>query len=101
MTATAEQLMALLQRNREQILALATRYGAHDVRIFGSVARGDATEESDIDFLVDFESGRSLFDQGGLLMELAELLHRKVDVATPEDLKPRIRDRVLREARRL
>lgn len=101
MTSDAEKLLELVRQKRDEILALAARYGAHDVRLFGSVARGDATSESDIDFLVDFEPGRSLFDHGGLLMELAELLQRKVDVAAAEDLKPRIRERVLREARPL
>ena len=101
MTADAERLLALVSQNREQILELAARYGAHDVRIFGSVARGDATPDSDIDFLVEFEPGRSLFDHGGLLMELRELLHHSVDVAAADDLKPRIRERVHREARPL
>lgn len=101
MTAAAEQLLALVRQKRDQILELAARYGAHDVRVFGSVARGDATDESDIDFLVEFEPGRSLFDHGGLLMELRQLLNRRVDVAAADDLKPRIRDRVLREARPL
>jgi len=68
------------------------------VRVFGSVARGDADEESDVDFLVTLEPGRSLLDLGGLLMELSELLGREVDVVTEEGLRERIRDRILREA---
>lgn len=66
--------------------------------MFGSVARGTADEASDIDFLVDLEPGRSLLDLGGLLMDLRELLGANVDVATPAMLKPRIRERILREA---
>jgi len=88
----------LLMEKREEILALAARYGAYNVRVFGSVARGEADEASDLDFLVDLQPGRSLFDLGGLLMELQDLLGREVDVATPNGLKPRIRERVLREA---
>ena len=91
----------LLKERREEILAVATRHGAHNVRVFGSVARGEADEHSDVDFLVDMEPGRSLFDMGGLLMDLQELLGRGVDVVTERGLKPRIRERVLREAVRL
>ena len=60
----------LLQEKREDILRIATRRGASNVRVFGSVARGDADPKSDIDLLVDLEPGRSLFDLGGLLMDL-------------------------------
>src|SRR5687768_1288473 len=63
-----------LQRKRDAILAIAGRYGASDVRVFGSVARGDATETSDLDLIVRFEAGRSLFDHGGLVMDLQDLL---------------------------
>jgi uncharacterized protein len=83
---------------REAILAIAGRYGARDVRVFGSVVRSEADAGSDVDFLVELEPGRSLFDLGGLLMDLQEYLHCKVDVMTPAMLKPRIRERVLREA---
>jgi predicted nucleotidyltransferase len=83
---------------RAAILELAQRHGAHDVRIFGSVARGDATRGSDVDFLVTMEAGRSLFDLGGLLMDLRELLGTPVDVVTPASLRERVRARVLREA---
>ncbi|NQT02029.1 MAG: nucleotidyltransferase family protein [Planctomycetes bacterium] len=72
----------IIQDRKEQILALASKYGASNVRIFGSVANGTADENSDIDFLVDLEKGRSLFDLGGLLMDLQELFNRKVDVVT-------------------
>jgi len=88
----------LIRSRRAEILELAARRGAGNVRVFGSVARGDADEESDVDFLVTLEPGRSLLDLGGLLMELSELLGREVDVVTEEGLRERIRDRILREA---
>ena len=88
----------LMKNNREAILSIAAKHGAQNVRIFGSVARREAGKDSDIDVLVDIEPGRSLFDLGGLLMELQELLGRKVDVVTEKGLRTRIRDRVLREA---
>jgi uncharacterized protein len=69
-----------LLAHRDEILAIGKRYGASDFRIFGSVARGDASEDSDLDLIVTFEPNRSLFDQGGLLMDLRELLGVKVDV---------------------
>jgi uncharacterized protein len=68
------------------------------VRVFGSVARGEANRQSDIDFLVELESGRSLLDLGGLQMELESLLGRRVDVVTARGLRARIREHVLREA---
>ncbi len=91
-------IASLLKEKREDILRIAAEHGAGNVRVFGSVARGEADEESDIDFLVEMEPGRSIFDMGGLLMDLRELLGKKIDVATERGLKPRIRDRVLREA---
>ena len=86
---------------REAILALAAKYGASNVRIFGSVAEGKADEASDVDFLVDMAPGRSLFDMGGLLMDLQDLLGRKVDVVTEAGLHWYIRDRVIQQARLL
>jgi len=88
----------IISSHREQILALANKYGSYDVRVFGSVARGIADERSDIDFLVDLSPGRSLLDLGGLLYELQQLLGRPVDVITAAGLRPRIRERVLKEA---
>ena len=84
--------------NREKILQLAEQYGARRVRVFGSVARRQEDAESDIDFLVDMEPGRSLFDLGGLLVDLEKLLNSKVDVVTERGLKERIRDRVVHES---
>jgi predicted nucleotidyltransferase len=92
------ELDTLLQSKRDEILGLATRYGASNVRIFGSVARGEARSDSDIDLLVDLEPGRTLLDLGGLLMDLRDLLQVPVDVGTEAMLKDRIRERVLREA---
>lgn len=91
----------LLQSKRDDILRVAAMHGARNVRVFGSVARGEADERSDIDLLVDMEEGRTLFDMGGLLMDLRELLHRDVDIVTEKGLKPRMRERVLREAKPL
>ena len=88
----------LLRAKREDILQTARKYGAYNVRVFGSVARGEADEKSDIDLLVDIEKGRSLLDLGGLLMDLQDLLGRDVDVVTEKGLRERIRERVLKEA---
>jgi len=88
----------LLKAKREEILRVCARYGASKVRVFGSVARSEADEESDIDFLVELEPGRTLFDLGGLQYDLEQLLGCRVDVVTERGLKPRIRERVLREA---
>ncbi len=88
----------IIGSKREEIFALAAKYGASNVRIFGSVAHGTADGDSDIDFLVDLEKGRSLLDLGGLLMDLQKLLGRDVDVITPAGLRERIRNSVLNRA---
>src|SRR5260221_7284974 len=88
-------------RKREDILRLAARRGAHNVRVFGSVARGDAHARSDVDLLVDVEPGRSLLDVVGLRQELEDLLRCEVDLLTDGGLSPYLRDRILREARPL
>ena len=88
----------LRQTKRDQILRLAGRYGAHNVRVFGSTARGDNSPASDIDFLVDLDPDRSLMDLGGLLMGLQELLQARVDVATEGMLRPKVRQRALVDA---
>lgn len=87
-----------LEQHRVEILEIARRYGATQVRIFGSTARGEAGPESDIDLLVDLEPGRSLFDLGAMLVDLEELLGCRVDVVTEKGLHWYIRDRVKREA---
>lgn len=86
-----------LRAKREEILGIAAKYGAFNIRVFGSVARREADSDSDVDFLVDMEPGRSLLDLGGLLMELQELLGCPVDVVTEKGLRQRIRERVLNE----
>jgi len=91
-------LNELLQTKREDILRTAAKYGAYNVRVFGSVARGEADEKSDIDLLVDMEPDRSLLDLAGLLIELEDLLGCKVDAITEKGLRERIRERVLKEA---
>ncbi len=90
-----------IKRNRKNILRLAKRYGVTDIRVFGSVLRGEETPDSDIDFLVSLEPGRSLFDVGGLLVELEALFGCKVDIVTEKSLHWYIRDKVLKEARPL
>jgi predicted nucleotidyltransferase len=90
-----------VQEKREEILRLCATYGARNVRVFGSVVRGEASDQSDIDFLVEFEPGRSLLDQAGLVLDLEELLGRKVDVVTEGGLYWLLRRRILKEARPL
>ena len=94
----AATTLAELRERRDEIIDAARARGASHVRVFGSVARGDATEASDVDFLVDLEPGRSLMDLGGLLMDLQELLERDVDVVTESGLRPRVAERVLADA---
>jgi uncharacterized protein len=88
----------LLNARRLEILEIARRHGAHNVRIFGSVARCEAGPESDVDFIVEMDAGRSLLDLGGFLYDLQQLLGMEVDVVTEKGLKARIRERVLAEA---
>ena len=87
-----------LRRRRAEILEVAAARGARRVRVFGSVARGETSETSDVDFLVDLDEGRSLFDLGGLLMDLQELLGCEVDVTTEAGLRPRVAERVMADA---
>lgn len=91
----------LLQTKRNDILRIAAQNGAYNVRIFGSVARGEARPDSDIDFLVNLDENRSLLDLARLLRELQTLLNCKVDVMTEAGLRPRIRAQVLKDARPL
>lgn len=87
-----------ITERRHEIVALARRHRAADVRVFGSVARGAEDSGSDVDFLIRPEPGCSLFDLGGLLEDLQDLLRCRVDLVTEDGLKPRLRDQVLREA---
>jgi len=88
----------VLKKKREEILRVAARHGASNIRIFGSVARGEWDEKSDLDLLVTMEAGRSLLDHAALWLELQELLGCEVDVVSEKGLRPRIRDKVLKEA---
>lgn len=88
----------LLTDKRDKIIQLAAKHGASNVRVYGSVARGEATPDSDIDFLVDFQPDYSLWDRIELMLDLENLLGRKVDISTEKTLHRRIEQRVLREA---
>jgi predicted nucleotidyltransferase len=87
-----------IRERRDAILEIARRYGASDIRIFGSVARGDATDSSDLDLIVRFEPGRSLLDHGGLIEDLQEFLGVRVDVVSEDGMRERFRSRVTKEA---
>jgi predicted nucleotidyltransferase len=91
-------LDTLRVERREEILRLALGRGAHSVRVFGSVARGEATESSDLDLLVAWEPDRSLLDHAGLVQDLQELLGMKVHIGTEKSLHWYVRDSILREA---
>lgn len=91
-------LDTLRAERREEILRLAEQRGARSLRVFGSVARGEANENSDLDLLVAWEPGRSLMDHAGLVEDLQELLGMKVHVGTEKSLHWYVRDRILREA---
>jgi uncharacterized protein len=94
------KLQQLLQDKRDDILAIAAKHGAFNVRVFGSVSRGEDTESSDIDLLVDYDLQKvSAWFPGGLLMDLQDLLDRKVDIVTEQGLSHFIKDRVLSEAK--
>ncbi len=88
----------VLTEKREQILKIAARHGARNVRVFGSVARGEADERSDIDLLVSFDPATGLLQHAALIRELREFLGCPVDVVDDDGLRPRMRDRVLDEA---
>ncbi|MEA5617068.1 nucleotidyltransferase family protein [Cronbergia sp. UHCC 0137] len=94
-----KRLKLLLQERREEILQIASKHGAFNVRVFGSVARGEETENSDIDFLIDYDLKKiSSWFPVGLIQDLEVLLSCKVDVVTEQGLKERIRERVLQES---
>ena len=88
----------LLNEKREEILRIAARHGAHNIRVFGSVARGEAGPESDIDLLVDVSSHTSSWFPTGLIDDLEQLLGRKVDILTDGGVSPYLREQIYREA---
>ena len=88
----------LLKNKRDEILDITAKHGAYNVRVFGSVIHGDEGPESDIDFLVDVGVDHSRFFPGGLIVDLEDLLGRRVDIVTEDALHRYIRDRVLKEA---
>ena len=88
----------LITENKTAILKLSQEHGIKNIRLFGSMARDDSTLESDVDFLVDLEKGRDLFDLGELLIDLQDLLHRKVDIVTEASLHPKLSVQILKEA---
>ena len=94
----ANSLLELLRAKKADIITIAIKHGASNVRVFGSVARGEGNEKSDIDLLVDLEPGRSLLDHIGLIQDLEDLLGRSVDVATPGALHERMKHRVMQDA---
>jgi len=95
-------LLETLQDKREQVLEVAAKHGAFNVRVFGSVVRGEDTRESDIDFLVDYDPEKvTPWFPGGLLMDLQDLLGQRVDVLTERGISPLIRGQVLAEAKPL
>jgi hypothetical protein len=88
----------LRKAQRDEIIRVAARYGARNIRVFGSAARGDVSPSSDLDLLVDLDPDRTLMDLGGLLIELENLLHIRVDIATESMLRPKVRKRALTDA---
>jgi predicted nucleotidyltransferase len=90
--------LAALTAQRGRVLRIAAAHGARNVRVFGSVARGEAGPDSDVDLLVDLDAGRGLLDHAALMLDLETLLGRKVDVAVERGLRPAVRERVLAEA---
>lgn len=91
--------LELIEKNRDEIKRISLKNGARHVRIFGSVANQTAGPDSDVDFLVDLDEGRSLIDLGGLLMDLQDLLGCKVDVVTEKGLHWYLKDKILKEAK--
>ena len=88
----------IVKEKRKEILRIAAKYGAHNIRIIGSVARGETAPNSDIDLLVQFDPGRGLLDHAGLILELQSFLGIKVDVASERGLKPWVREHIVKEA---
>ena len=91
-------LRQALAERRDEILRIASKYGAMNIRVFGSVAQGEDTDQSDVDLLVDFDHPHSLLERVGLILDLEETLGRKVQVVTEPALHPFLRERILEQA---
>ncbi len=91
-------LLQALKAKKADLMSLSARYGAHDLRVFGSVARGEDDENSDIDILVRFDDTATLLTHSALIRELSQFLGRRVDVISDKGLRPRVKNRVLHEA---
>ena len=91
-------LLEMIKSKRREIIEIAARHGARNVRLFGSVVRGEDDDKSDIDFLMEMSQNTSLMDHASLLNDLEKLLGRSVDVAPDDCLRPRIRERILNES---
>ena len=98
MTDESEKILKTLRDHREEILGVGEVYGARNVRLFGSVARGEAGPNSDVDFLIDLTDGRTLFDLVDLEDRWAQIIHRPVDVVTERGMSRHMKPRVLAEA---
>ncbi|PKB68513.1 MAG: hypothetical protein BZY81_01765 [SAR202 cluster bacterium Io17-Chloro-G4] len=96
--SVSDGLAIVLKTNRSEVLRIAAKHGAHNVRLFGSVARGEARSDSDLDLLVEMETGKSLFDIARMAVALEDLLQCKVDIAEQRSLHWYIRDHILEEA---
>ena len=92
---------SLIEQHRTEILAIAERHGIRDVRVFGSMARGDADETGDVDLLVSLPPQRTGLSLGALLIDVQDLLQRRVEVVTEKSLHPALRERILQEAQPL
>jgi uncharacterized protein len=100
-TIVQEQIVSLdqlLRDKRDDIKQIGARHGAYNIRVFGSVARGEARPDSDIDFLIDAGPATSSWFPAGLILDLEDLLGRRVEVVTEKALNPDLRDHVMREA---
>lgn len=94
-------MVLIAEELRAKVEGVMRRRGVVRASVFGSVARGEATPESDVDFLVEFEDGRTLLDLSGLRLDLCEALGRDVDVVTPRALHPELKDHILSEVLRI
>ena len=97
----SDSLAKILKTNRGEVLRIAAKHGARNVRVFGSVARGEARLDSDVDFLVEMVTGKSLFDIARMAVDLEDLLHCDVDIVEQRSLHWYIRDHILEEAKPL